>query len=82
MSPAGRLAYRVLTEEAEHSKPLCANNPLFTSDDTSHDAECAELCTCCPLRAACRSFAVFEHPAAGFWAGRRYGKQRQGADDG
>ncbi|MFF2495844.1 WhiB family transcriptional regulator [Agromyces sp. NPDC058064] len=71
----GEAAWTALQEAMQRTEPLCLNDPRFVADQLSQpDAiECRELCTMCPLRAACEAYAQEGRPAAGFWAGRKRG---------
>lgn len=53
------------------NSPPCAGDARFTLDDPP-DA-LAVICRRCPIRVACRVYAVKARPEAGYWAGRHYG---------
>ena len=53
--------------------PACWGIDAFTADSFHDDEEramLADICAGCPLVDLCRTFAIAEKPAAGFWAGQ------------
>lgn len=68
----GAAAWEALQEAMTHDKPLCLDEDRFTSDEVSagDEIEMTELCSMCPVRAACDLFAR-ESRSPGWWAGRR-----------
>ena len=62
-----------VTEAMKIDDPACWGIDAFTADSFHDDEERAMLagiCAGCPLVELCRTFAIAEKPAAGFWAGQ------------
>jgi hypothetical protein len=54
----------------EHdTRPPCAHDDRWTSDDHDTRASAARLCQTCPLIVVCRDYANAVHPTHGVWAG-------------
>lgn len=74
----GETEYRALVVALEQVEPACHDDERFTAD--GHDTTNAEeermrrTCGSCPLLSECRSYASQAAPAAGFWAGRYWGR--------
>ncbi|MFT3799466.1 WhiB family transcriptional regulator [Microbacterium sp.] len=77
-APDADAAWAALAKALEDTEPPCAGDDLFTADSPSKDDQefMRNLCAMCPLLAECASYALAAKPAAGYWAGRRYGKPR------
>lgn len=62
-----------VTEAMKTENPACWGIDGFTADTFNDDEEramLADICAGCPLVDLCRTFAIAEKPAAGFWAGQ------------
>lgn len=74
----GEAEYAALVDALEHVEPDCHGDERFTAD--GHDTTNADkgmmrrTCMRCPLLLTCRSYATRATPAAGFWAGRYWGR--------
>lgn len=64
-------AWDALEAAALEHTASCAGDDRFTLDDAP--AALAAVCGECAIFTECRAYAVTARPAAGYWAGRRYG---------
>lgn len=76
LSPEARAAYAVLVAAMERQRPACADDDQFTATNgvqISHPL--VAICSACPIRRECGTYAELAQPAAGFWAGTDYTKE-------
>ncbi|WP_183084999.1 WhiB family transcriptional regulator [Mycetocola manganoxydans] len=62
-------------------EPSCRGDDRFTADSLANEdaVSCRKICKACPVFEVCRAYAAATRPAAGMWAGRRYGgRQKEG----
>lgn len=70
-------AYERLAQALEMMGAPCEGDPRFTTDNAPLDA-LQPICAGCPIQMLCDEYARAARPAAGVWAGRRYGSTTPG----
>lgn len=73
-TPDARNAYAELTAAMAHHRPACADDDRFTADNPVNSERVAAICSACPIRRECGTYAELAQPTAGFWAGNDYTK--------
>lgn len=69
--------YERLQEALEQQGAPCEGDARFTTDNAPLDA-LQPVCAACPIRMLCDEYARAAKPAAGIWAGKRYGSTTPG----
>lgn len=65
-------AYERLSQALDLLGAPCVGDDRFTADNAPLDT-LQPVCAACPIRMLCDEYARAARPAAGIWAGRRYG---------
>jgi hypothetical protein len=79
LSPEAEAAWEALDAELKRTKPLCLNDPRFTTDGLSmkQRVELRAICLRCPVLDLCDDYAVADGIKAGFWGGHFFNHQGQ-----
>lgn len=72
LSPEARAAYVTLVDAMEHHRPACSDDDRFTTGQVADSSHLNFVCSSCPIRTECGTYAELAQPRAGYWAGQTY----------